>query len=98
MKQPAKIQCIHPEGKHAPSIAADTYALFEKAIYHSLKGKKQGLSFTDLVKEIEKCFKQQKAKFTGSIGWYAVAVKNHMESTGIIKTSTVKGTKMHSLA
>jgi hypothetical protein len=98
MKQAAKIQCIHPEGKHAPAIAMDTYALFEKAIYHALKGKKQGLTFTQLTDEVGKCFKQQKIKFPGSVGWYAVAVKNHMESTGVIKTSTVKGSKMHTLA
>jgi hypothetical protein len=96
MKQPAKVQCLHPEGKHAPAIAADTYSLFEKAIYHSLKQKKQ-LGFTELMKEVEKCFKQQKTKFTGSIGWYGVAVKNHMESKGIIRTFTEKGKKQHVL-
>jgi hypothetical protein len=47
MKTPAKVQCIHPEGKTAPAIAADTYSLFEKAIYHSLKSKKN-LSFSEL--------------------------------------------------
>ncbi|MBV9988473.1 MAG: hypothetical protein JO301_12400 [Chitinophagaceae bacterium] len=97
MKQAAKIQCIHPEGKQAPAIAMDTYALFEKAIYHALKGKKNGLTFTQLTDEVNKCFRQQKTKFSGSVGWYAVAVKNHMEATGIIKTIMVKGAKMHSL-
>lgn len=97
MKTSAKIQCIHPEGKHAPAIAMDTYALFEKAIYHSLKAKKSGLNFTDLMKEVKKCFTQQKTKFTGSIGWYGVAVKNHMEATGIIKTFMEKGKKVHAL-
>jgi hypothetical protein len=98
MKQPAKIQCVHPEGKTAPAIAADTYTLFEKAIYHTLKARKKGLPFTELVAEIEKCFKKQKTIFKGSTGWYAVHVKNHMEATGIIKTFTEKGTKIHALA
>ena len=33
MKQAAKTQCLHPEGKNAPAIATETYTLFEKAIY-----------------------------------------------------------------
>lgn len=98
MKQTGKIQCIHPEGKHAPAIAADTYALFEKAIYHSLKAKKKnGLTFTELIDEVQKCFAKQKTKFEGSAGWYGVAVKNHMESMGIIKTYVEKGRKLHVL-
>jgi hypothetical protein len=97
MKTPAKIQCIHPEGKTAPAIAADTYSLFEKAIYHSLKRKKT-LSFSELTEEVEKCFKKQKTKFDGSIGWYSIHVKNDMESAGIVKTFIQKGKKLHSLA
>ncbi|MES2331554.1 MAG: hypothetical protein V4539_18255 [Bacteroidota bacterium] len=97
MKPPAKVQCIHPEGKKAPAIAADTYALFEKAIYHALKGKKV-LSFSELTDEVEKCFIKQKTKFEGAIGWYTVHVKNHMESSGILKTFTEKGKKLHVLA
>ena len=97
MKTPAKVQCIHPEGKKAPAIAADTYSLFEKAIYHSLKNKKS-LSFSQLTDEVEKCFLKQKTKFDGSVGWYSVHVKNNMEAAGIIKTSTEKGKKLHSLA
>ncbi len=97
MKTPAKIQCLHPQGKHAPAIATDTYALFEKAIYHALKTKNKAVSFTELVTEIEKCFTKQKTDFKGSTGWYAVHVKNHMEATGVIKTYSEQGKKIHSL-
>ncbi|HZX74263.1 MAG TPA: hypothetical protein VFE57_07580 [Cyclobacteriaceae bacterium] len=97
MKSTPKVQCIHPEGKKAPAIAADTYALFEKAIYHSLKSKKK-LSFTALTEEVEKYFLKQKTKFDGAIGWYTIHVKNHMEATGIVKTIMVDGKKIHSLA
>ena len=97
MKLPTKVQCIHPEGKTAPALAADTYALFEKAISHALKGKKN-LSFSELTEEIENYFAKQKTKFKGSIGWYSVHVKNHMEAIGIIKTFTEKGKKLHALA
>ena len=97
MKTSGKVQCIHPEGKQAPAIAAETYSLFEKAIYHALKGKK-GISFSALTEEIEKYFAKQKTVFDGSIGWYSVHVKNHMEATGIIKTFTEKGKKLHVIA
>lgn len=97
MKTITKIQCLHPEGKHAPAIAADTYSLFEKAIYHSLKAKK-AITFTELMSEVQKCFVKQKTKFSGSAGWYGVIVKNHMEATGVIKTITERGKKLHMLA
>ena len=98
MNQPSKVQCLHPEGKYAPAIAADTYTLFEKAIYHGLKSKKKGITFSELMEEVKKCFAQQNTKFAGSVGWYGVAVKNHLEATGIIKTFTEKGKKLHTLA
>jgi hypothetical protein len=98
MKKEARIQCIHPEGKQAPSISADTYALFEKAIFHSLKARKQPISYTELMEEVKKYFAKQQPNFKGSIGWYGVIVKNHMEATGILKTFTEKGKKLHTLA
>jgi hypothetical protein len=97
MKTAGKIQCIHREGKHAPAIAADTYLLFENAIYQSLKTKK-GITFTELMNAVEKQFAKQKTTFSGSVGWYGIHVKNHMEATGIIKTITEKGIKLHMLA
>ncbi len=27
-----KVQCLHPEGKHAPAIAAETYNIFKKRL------------------------------------------------------------------
>ena len=99
MKTVNKIQCLHPQGKQAPAIPADIYSLFENAIYHSVKNKKgKGISFSSLTEEIEKCFARQKTIFNGSVGWYAVHVKNHMEATGIIKAFIEKGVKLHSLA
>ncbi len=64
MKTPAKVQCIHPEGKTAPAIAADTYSLFEKAIYHALKSKKN-LSFSELTEEVENVSKNKKQNSMG---------------------------------
>ena len=97
IKDLTRIQCLHPEGKKAPSIKAETYALFEKAIRYGLRNKKT-LTFSELTEEIEKYFAIHNTPFKGSIGWYAVIVKNHMESIGIIMTFTEKGRKLHSLA
>ncbi len=96
MKAVTRIQCIHPEGKKAPSIEAETYTLFEKALRHGLKSKKS-LTFSELTKEIETYFTSHKIPFKGSLGWYAVIVKNHMESTGIIRSYKEKGKKFHTL-
>lgn len=97
MKHIPRIQCLHPEGKKAPSIVAETYTLFEKAIRHALKGKKS-LTFSELTEQIETYFTSHKIPFEGSIGWYAVIVKNHMESTGLISSFKEKSRKLHSLA
>ena len=98
MKQATTIQCLHPEGKHAPAISAEIFGLFEKAIYHGLKGKKNGITYSELMEEVKKCFTKQKTAFKGSIGWYGVAVKQHMEATGVIKTCMEKGKKLHRLS
>ena len=91
-----KIQCLHPQGKHAPAIAVDTFYLIEKAILESFK-KKEYLSFTDLMKEVKKYFSKNKASFNGSVDWFGITVKNHLEATGIIETFTDKGKKMNRL-
>ena len=96
MKALTRIQCLHPEGKKAPSLEAETYTVFEKAIRHGLKRKKT-LTFSEMTEQIETYFSSHKTPFEGSIGWYAVIVKNHMESTGIIRTFKEKGRKLHSL-
>lgn len=96
MKVLLTIQCLHPLGKKAPAISIEKYTLLEKAIYHSLQGKK-GITFTDLIECIEKDFAKQKTIFKGSVSWYAVHVKNHMETKGIIKTYIEKGRKLHIL-
>ena len=88
-----RIQCLHPLGKHAPSISADTYCLFEKAIIEILK-KEQPLSFYDLIDRIKKYFAKNKVKFDGAVDWFGITVKNHLEATGIVETNREKGKKL----
>ena len=91
-----RFQCLHPKGKHAPSISIDTYTLFEKAIIEILK-QKQPIAFYELVEEIEKYFKKHKIKFVGAIDWFGISIKNHLEAIGIIESYTEKGRKLNRL-
>ena len=91
-----RIQLLHPQGKHAPSISLDTYSLFEKAIREILQ-QKEPLAFYDLIEEIKKYFKKNKIKFEGAVDWFGISVKNHLEARGIIETYTEKGKKLNKL-
>jgi len=79
------------------NIDAATYDVFSKAIYHTLKEEKGGITYTDIVTGVKKCFKEQKTNFLGSIEWYAVTVKHDMEASGVIESFTEKGKKLHRL-
>ena len=94
---PKTVECLNPNTGGSMKIDKETYDLFSKAIYHTLK-KGKALSYTEIVKGVEDCFSQQKVKFPGSVGWYAVTVKNDMEARGIISVSTEKGKKLNRLA
>jgi hypothetical protein len=95
METEQRIQLLHPQGKHAPSISMDTYYLFEKAITKILQ--KEPLAFYDLVEEIKNYFKKNKIKFDGAVDWFGISVKNHLEATGVIETFTEKGKKLNRL-
>ena len=79
------------------NIEKTTYELFSKAIYHVVKSGK-AITFTQIVEGVEDCFKKNKIKFNGAVGWYAVTVKNDMHARGILKVFTERGRKLHSLA
>jgi len=93
---PQKTECINPNTGNSMFIDADTYKLFQKAIYHTLKTT-AGITFSEIVKGIKKCFKEDKVKFTKSVSWYAVTVKMDMEVKKVIETYTEKGVKLHRL-
>jgi hypothetical protein len=93
---PQKVECLNPNTGGKMNIDKDIYDLFSKAIYHTLK-KGEALTYTQMVEGVQDCFKEQKVKFDGSVSWYAVTIKNGMESKGVIETFTEKGKKMHRL-
>jgi hypothetical protein len=91
-----RFQCLHPQGKHAPSISVDTYYLFEKAILEVLK-REGPLAFYDLVDRIRIYFKNNNIKFDGAVDWFGITVKNHLEATGVVECFTEKGKKFNRL-
>lgn len=91
-----KTECFNPNTGNSMFIDADIYKLFQKAIYHTLKAT-AGITFSEIVRGIKKCFKEDKVKFTKSVSWYAVTVKMDMEVKKIIETYTEKGVKLHRL-
>ena len=91
-----RIQLLHPQGKHAPSISTDTYYLFEKVIIEILQ-QKEPLAFYELVEEIKKYFKKNKIKFDGAIDWFGISVKNHLEARGVVESYMEKGKKLNRL-
>ena len=91
------VECLNPNTGRRMNIEKTTYELFSKAIYHLVKSGK-AITFTQIVGGVEDCFKKNKIKFNGAVGWYAVTVKNDMHARGILKVFTEKGRKLHSLA
>ena len=95
-KASEKVECLNPNTGGRMQIDKGTYDLFFKAISHTLK-KKPALTYTQMVEGIEAYLEQKKAKFDGSVSWYAVTVKNDMQVKGLISIVTEKGRKLHSL-
>ncbi len=94
--QPQKVELMNSNTGRKMNIDKNIYDLVSKAIYHVLK-KEGAITFTELVDGVQDCFKQQKTKFEGNVGWYTVSVKNDMHARGVIEVSTEKGKKLHRL-
>ena len=92
-----KIECLNPNTGGKMNIDAKVYDHFSKAIYHTLKKSKQGVTYTDIVSGVKRCFKEERSNFQGSVEWYAVTVKNDMVAKGVVETFTEKGKKLHRL-
>jgi hypothetical protein len=91
-----KIQLLHPAGKNAPRISMDTYMLISDAIVKVLQ-QHRPMSFADMAREVRHYVTTNSPDFTGSIEWFTVSVKQHLEAEGIIETVLEKGRKMHRL-
>ncbi len=96
MKSVSKIQCLHPQGKHAPSIDAAIFKLFETTIIRILR-KESPLTFTELAEAIANNIAKSSISFNKSVEWYGIVVKQHLEAMGVIEVITEKGKKKNRL-
>lgn len=96
MAKTEKIQLVHPAGKNAPRISTETYMLISDAIVKVLQ-QHQPLSFADMARKVREYVSTNKPEFEGSIEWFTVSVKQHMEAEGVIETVLERGRKMHRL-
>ncbi len=93
-----KVTCVHPVTGRRLQIDRHTYELFSSAIINVLKGHSGGLTFSEMVEGITKELKNKKIRFEGSVPWYAVSIKQDMETRKLIVCDTVKGKKLHLLS
>lgn len=79
-----KIQLQHPEaGKTAPRIDREKYDAFHAALLEVIPPDDEGVPFGELTTRIEQV--NPKLNQFGSVGWYMVSVKLHMEAVGEIE-------------
>ncbi|MCB0695713.1 MAG: hypothetical protein KDC07_00030 [Chitinophagaceae bacterium] len=91
-----KIQLKHPAGKNAPKISVKTYELFKTAITQILT-QTPLITYSDLADKVSEYIRDNRSDFFGSVEWFTVTVKQHLESEGIIETIIENGRKMHKL-
>jgi hypothetical protein len=91
-----RTECLNPNTGGRMSIDKEIYDLFAKAIKQTLKDKK-ALTFSEMVEGIKNYLSSNKIKFSKSVGWYAVTVKNDLEVRKEIEAYIEKGKKLHRL-
>ena len=96
-KASQKTVLVHPRTGRQMNIDANIYDLVSKAIYHELK-KNKSMTWTELSNGVKECIASKKIEFPGSVEWYAISIRNDMETKGIIKTYKEKGKTMNALA
>lgn len=96
-KKTTKVEILNPNSGRRMNIDFGKYDLMSNAIKKVLKTGKQ-LTFTEIVDGVIDEFKKSKVKFDGVVPWYAVTVKNDLDSRGEIQVFTEKGKKLHRLA
>ena len=82
-RQSDKILCRTPsKGKKGTNIDRHKYKLIRSAILKVVPRNKSGIAFRDLPSMIEQELSPLEQKRIGSVMWYTVTVKLHMEVIG----------------
>jgi len=93
-KKEKKVECLNPHTGARLNIDAEIYKLLSTAIKQTLKGGK-AITWTDLVAGIKEYMKNKKIVFSKSVEWYAITVKNDLETNHLIETFFEKGKKLN---
>jgi hypothetical protein len=88
-----KKMITHPVSRREMKIDAAIYEPFKTAILQSLKDSK-GKTFTQLTDDVAKIIRKKIPGFKGSIPWYTISIRLHMEANGIVETFIEKGKKL----
>lgn len=89
-----KILCRNPDpAKQGTNIDRWKYDAIRKAILAAVGRGKQGLLFKDLNNAVAERLTDDERRQLGSIGWFTVTVKLHLEAIGEIER--VPGTSPH---
>lgn len=96
-KDPQKTVLVHPRTGRKMNIDSKIYDFISKAIYQQLK-KNKSMTWTDLSNGVKEYVAAKEGNFEGSVEWYAISIRNDMQSKGIIQTYKEKGRTMNALA
>jgi hypothetical protein len=78
-----RIQLRHPEGKRAPSIARERYALVRRLMLATVPAKAPGMTWVELRSAMDKRLGKQLDG--GNNWWYTHGVKLHLEAIGELR-------------
>ncbi|MBL8177799.1 MAG: hypothetical protein JNK48_24185 [Bryobacterales bacterium] len=83
MKNEEKVHCATPTpGKKGTWIAKWKYDAVRKAIRKVVPRNQQGVAFEDLPEMVEAALSEDERARRGSVMWYTVTVKLHLETAG----------------
>ena len=78
-----RIQLRHPDGKRAPSIPSDHYALVRRLVRDAVPAAGPGITWVDLRGAVNRKLGR---RLGGANNWWSIhAVKLHLESIGEIR-------------
>jgi len=90
------VGCTNARTGRTIQIDRSVYDLISSSILHVLQ-RQAPLTYTQLVKAVEHHLKEINEKIDGSLSWYTVTIKSHLEQTRKIRTWEEKGKKWHAL-
>ncbi len=80
------IQLIHPDpSKKLPRISREKYELIKTAILQLIPDDEPGFPFSSLPDAIASLLTPEQLANMGSVSWYTVSVKLHLEGLGVIE-------------